>query len=156
MSTRPCEAPSKSDTATDFFVHVVLPIGVGAGIYLGWRSTNLLVFQWLDTVGLTSWIPRPQIALPRWVLYALPDACWAYAATSWMLLIWKQFVPWVYAGVSLAVLSEFGQLIGLVPGVYSHMDVGFYITAFLLAGACNAKARLVNVRYYHNGHIGLR
>ena len=73
-----------------------------------------------------------------------------------MLIIWNRTVPWIFAPVILAVGSEIGQLIGTVPGTYDNLDVVFYIGAFLLAGACHAKARLVNHCAAGNGASCIR
>ena len=35
-------------------VHVVLPLVIGIAIYLLWRSTSLIVFEWLRLFGLLS------------------------------------------------------------------------------------------------------
>ena len=116
-----------------FLFHVVLPVGVGAFIYVGWRSTDLLVFRWIEVVGATGLVYRPSVPLPGWVLYSLPDGCWVYAYTSWLLMIWGRMTAWVFTGVVLAVGAELGQLIGIVPGTYDHLDMAFYVGAFFLA-----------------------
>ena len=121
-----------------FVIHVLLPTALGAGIYLGWRSNDLLVFRWIDAVGLSDWIYRPQGTLPEVVLYSLPDGCWVYATTSWMLIIWGRVVAWVYVGLILAVGAEVGQWAGFVPGTYDSLDMLFYIGGFALARVLNA------------------
>lgn len=129
-----------------FFLHVILPTAVGASIYVGWRSTDLLVFRWIEFVGASGLVVRPGIPLPFWVLYALPDGIWVYAYTSWMLLIWGRIAPWVYSGLVLAVGAELGQFVGLVPGTYANLDMVFYVGGFLLAGVVHAKTHVVNAR----------
>jgi hypothetical protein len=130
--------------AAFFLVQVVVPIAVGACIYVGWRSTDLLVFRWIESVGAGGLVVRPDAPLPSWVLYTLPDGCWVYAYTSWMLLIWGRMVPWVYSGVALAMGAELGQLVGLIPGTYANLDIAFYVGAFILAGVAHAQTPLVN------------
>jgi hypothetical protein len=127
-----------------FLLNVLVPITLGASIYVGWRSTDLLVFRWIEWFGAGSLILRPDFALPSWVLYSLPDGCWVYACTSWMLLIWGRLVPWVWTGVVLAVGAELGQLVGLVPGTYDHLDMVFYVGAFLAAGVVYGQTHVVN------------
>ena len=139
-----------------FVLHVCLPVAIGASIYVGWRSTNLVVFHWIEAVSFTELIPRPQIELPRLVLYALPDGCWVYATTSWMLIIWNRFVPWAYSGLAIALASEFGQKCGLVPGAFDYLDVLFYVAAFLLAGVCNAQTLFVRNSFDGNGGLSFR
>ena len=143
------------NTATRFLLHVVCPTFIGTAVYVGWRSTDLLVFRWIEFCNLTAFVFRPTIALPEWLLYSLPDGCWVYATTSWMLLIWKRWVPWAWVGVALAVVAEFGQLFGFVPGTYQTLDVLFYTGAFVLAGAFNEKTPLVYARNTGDGILGI-
>src|SRR5687768_6416071 len=78
-------------------------------------------------------VSRPAVPLPHWLLYSLPDGCWVYAYTSWMMLIWGRPVLWVWSGVILAVGAELGQLLGPVPETYDNLDMAFYVGAFILA-----------------------
>jgi len=48
-------------------------------------------------------------------------------------MIWGRMTAWVFTGVVLAVGAELGQLIGIVPGTYDHLDMAFYVGAFILA-----------------------
>jgi hypothetical protein len=140
-----------------YLIHVVLPIALGSCIYVGWRSTDLWVFQWIDAVGVTHLVVRPGFPLPGWALYSLPDGCWVYAYTSWMLLLWGRMSPWAYAGVSLGLGSEFGQLFGFVPGTYDNLDVVFYIGAFILSGVFHTKKTpVVCGGHDRDGSFGLR
>jgi hypothetical protein len=139
-----------------FLLQVVLPIAVGASIYVGWRTTDLLVFRWIDAVGASELVFRPAVPLPGWVLCSLPDGCWVYAYTSWMLMIWGRITPWVLSGVILAVGAEFGQLLGLVPGTYDNLDVAFYVGACILAGVIHAQTHMVNRRSGRDGFPGVR
>jgi hypothetical protein len=123
-----------------FIVHVVLPTLIGASIYLFFRTPTLLVFRWIEAIGLLDpvMILREQVAfvqLPEWLLYSLPDGLWVYATTSWMVLMWRGARSWLWlsTGVLLAVGAELGQAVGCVPGTYQHLDMLFYGSAFLLA-----------------------
>lgn len=127
-----------------FLIHVIFPIVVGTCIYIGWRSPSLFVFAWIDAIGANLLVVRPDFPIPEWALYSLPDGCWVYATTSWMLIIWHRIGPWAFTGVTLAVGGEIGQLVGVVPGTYEHLDMIFCIGGFLLAGACNAHAHMVS------------
>ena len=139
-----------------FAIHVVLPIAIGTWIYVGWRSTDLLVFRWIEFCGLSAFVFRPAVSLPDWVLYCLPDGCWVYAATSWMLLIWQRLVPWAWLALILGVGTELGQLAGFVPGSYDLVDILFYVVAFILAGAIHAQTHLVHSRHLGDDLSGLR
>jgi hypothetical protein len=56
----------------------------------------------------------------------------------------------------MAVGSELGQLVGVVPGTYDSNDIAVYIVAFLIAGAWNAKAHLVDGGIVGAGDLGVR
>ncbi len=135
-----------------FLLHVVLPTLVGTAVYVGWRTTDLLVFRWIEFLHLEILVFRPTFGLPELLLYSLPDGCWVYAITSWMFLIWNRFVHWVWIGLILAVGAEFGQLFGLVQGTYQTLDVLFYVGGFVLAGVLNEKAPLVDHCVIHHGN----
>lgn len=115
------------------FAHVVLPLVAGAAIYLGWRSPNLLAFRIMDHLGVATFIPRPSFRLPHFIAYCVPDGCWVYAGTAWMLLIWRGFVPWTAVFLLLALAGEFGQAAGMVGGTYDFRDVVAYVGAFALS-----------------------
>lgn len=131
-----------------FLLHVILPLAIGSCVYFGWRTQDLLAFRWLEYCGLSAFLVRPSIVLPEWILYSLPDGCWVYATTSWMIMIWKHLTLWAWVAVVLAVASEFGQLMGIVQGTYHSFDVLFYVAGFILSGALNEKAHLVGNRNY--------
>ena len=124
-----------------YILHVVVPVAIGAAVYLLFRTTSLLVFEWLRSIGLleTTLAVRGLVAginPPEWLLYCLPDGLWVYAVTSWMILIWKRNppLPWLFVGVALGVGGELGQAVAIVPGTYQHLDMVFYVAGFL--GAC--------------------
>jgi len=113
-----------------FGLLVVLPVAVGALIYVGWRSPTLLVFDWMTFCGIPLNAFRPSATLPHPILYSLPDGCWVLAGTSWMLLIWRRLHPWVFVFAVLGIGGEFGQAVHLVSGTFDWNDVAF------CAGGC--------------------
>jgi hypothetical protein len=123
-----------------FFLYVFAPTALGASIYLLFRSPNLVVFRWLDAVGLRDAVMTwrtsvSDVHLPEWLLYSAPDGLWVFATTSWIIHIWrgKPPWPWLLSGVALGVGSELGQAMGIVPGTYQHEDIVVYVAGFLLA-----------------------
>ena len=148
--------PRMKNRGVYFFAHVLVPVAIGASIYVGWRSTDILVFDWIDAIGGSDLIVRPKTELPFWVLYALPDGLWVYAYTSWMLLIWRRPSLWVWSGLILAVGAEVGQLMGFVSGTYSLLDVAFYVGGFCLSRVLYAQATFVDTGYVNDGSSGLR
>src|SRR4051794_32919063 len=73
-------------SVTHVFCHVAAPVLIGAAIYLSWRTPTLLVFQWVDAVGLHAGLTaiRTHLAftrpyMPDLLLFSVPDALWVYA-----------------------------------------------------------------------------
>ncbi len=119
-------------------LHVFLPLFIGAWIYIAYRSKSLLVFDWLNLLQIDPTPIRVNYDIPYFFKYCLPDGCWVYAGTSWMLLIWEgRLVPWVYLYVLLAIGGEFGQFGAIVPGTFEWLDViacliGFFFPILVL------------------------
>lgn len=127
-------------------LNVLVPLLVGATVYLGYRPTCLLMFEWADYLHLTTYVDmlREYCASlnhtpSRFTLYCVPDGVWVHSMTATYLSIWngeyKRGLFWVLTGVLLGVGSELGQLFGVVPGVFDLYDVVAYISFFTL-GTC--------------------
>jgi hypothetical protein len=129
-----------------FALHVALPIVIGGGIYTFWRSPNLLVFSWYKCFRVYGYVlsirhaflpARPFI--PAWFLYSLPDGCWVYSFTAFMVRVWANedrrawSVFWLLTPVSLAVGAELGQGIHIIPGTFDVVDLFVYVVAGALA-----------------------
>ena len=118
-----------------YTVHVVLPLALGGAIYLLWRDPSMVLFRWVDLVGLSSVVDQFRSAftswrdvLPRWFFLSLPDALWVYALTSFMGMVWlggsrmaRRF--WTAVGPALGIGSELGQLAVIVPGTFDVADL---------------------------------
>jgi hypothetical protein len=143
----------KSRNMLIFGAFVLLPLAVGAAIYVGWRTTSLLVFDWMAICGISRDVFRPTVGLPETLLYSLPDGCWVFAGTSWMLIIWRRLHLWVFVFLTLAIGGEFGQALRLVPGTFEWNDIGFYLGGFLLAliGHAHAQTLLIDNRALAHG-----
>ena len=72
-----------------------------------------------------------------WIIFNLPDGLWVYSLTSLMIIIWEnhtwQSLGWTWSGLLIAIISEFCQAIGILPGTYDPVDIVFYLLAFGLA-----------------------
>lgn len=136
-----------------FIALVVLPIALGTAVYVGWRSTNLLIFDWMAIIGIPDNVFRPSVNLSQSMLYSFPDGCWVFAGTSWMLFIWRRISPWVFAVAILGIGSELGQGIGLVPGTFEWNDIVFYVGGFILSciGYKYAKTHFIDNRSFGHG-----
>ncbi len=112
-------------------VHVVVPLAIGTLTYAAWRSTDVRIVSWMSRIA-----PRAVRALhdagpsraPAMILGSLPDAAWAWAFGAMLSIVWlgrpsRQKAPWLAAGMVLALLSEIGQAIGVVPGTFDVVDL---------------------------------
>ncbi|MGB0591135.1 MAG: hypothetical protein ACPGU1_15775, partial [Myxococcota bacterium] len=126
-------------------VHVIGPLLIGGAIYILWRSTDIVLFGWLDALGATPWVisARETAAhwgrsLPRDVLYALPDLLWVYSATASFHVLGPGTTPrgrtcWSMLGVGTGLLHETGQGLGVFRGTFDPTDVLAYGLGFALA-----------------------
>jgi hypothetical protein len=126
-------AKMKRQNISMFGAFVILPIAFGTAIYVGWRTTSLLVFDWMAICGIPVDVFRPHTNIPQVLLYSLPDGCWVFAGTSWMLIIWRRLHAWVFIFAGLAIGGEFGQAFQIVPGTFEWNDITFYTGGFILA-----------------------
>jgi hypothetical protein len=120
-------------------LHVVLPLILGALIYVAWRS---------DRVELVTWLPSSTVAaardgarsfsLPRIVLGSAPDAAWGWSFGAALALVWrdrpgKRRRAWLVVGACVAAYAEVGQLWGLPPGTFDVIDLLSIVGAYALA-----------------------
>ena len=141
--------------ALGFFVlHAVVPVALGAGLYLTARSRGLLVFDWVAALGVAEVVDdlrqlcAPWVALlPAWARYSLPNAMWAYALTACMLRIWSgssargAAALWISLGPALSLGWELGQALHLVPGTFDFTDLFFVLGALVLAFLVSLRSR---------------
>jgi len=119
-------------------INVILPIFFGLLIYIIYRSQELLIFNWVNQLGLAGYLHylRKELFLsssaPFWFKYNLPDGLWIYSFTSFMIFIWKNEINkkkylWFFLCPILASFSEFLQFLDFFPGTYDFMDIVFYM-----------------------------
>lgn len=120
----------------------VLLLTMGGLIYIAYREQSLLLFRWLDALGLNEEVS----ALRRmacagevffWVKYNLPAGLWLLSYMLMVDAVWTSSESavsyvFVYALPFLALLSEVLQHVGWLPGVFDWMDVCAYVCAICL------------------------
>jgi hypothetical protein len=137
-------------------LHILLPIFLGASIYLLFRKDTLLVFSWIDYVGASDivFFMRDNVCfihkyIPDFVLYSLPNAIWVYSGTVALIIIWKKYPNnsfsflWVSLLFIYAIVAEIMQLIGIVKGTFCTVDIVSSILFFCLALRFYVKRRLL-------------
>jgi len=122
--------------------HVMLPLFVGGFIYLVFRDTSLLLFDWLEVLGLKGLLFKArrllkplQKFIPDFFIYSLPDGLWVYAITANMTLIWRNVFNsiWPHFGLLLGIGIEILQSQSFIPGVYDNMDIILCVIMYGLA-----------------------
>ncbi len=120
-----------------------LPMLVGGVTYLLWRDTGLLMFRWVEAVGLWPALAEARAAaaplrdrIPDWWLYSVPDGAWVFSATAFFAWLWPDGPRWMRAGwiglaFALAMGGELLQIPRLVPGTWDPADA----LSILLAAA---------------------
>ena len=128
-----------------FLLHVFFPLIVGGLIYLLWRPKSLLMFEWANVLGLSSLLDFFRYELsgygkgfPEWVHFSLPNALWVNACTSFYMVVWykpssKYWMFFSSIGILLALLTEFLQLVKIVPGTFCLTDLLSSIIFWLLS-----------------------
>lgn len=117
---------------------------VGGLIYVLFRTDSLVMFQWFKKLGiidvvnyLRNYTLPISIYLPEWVLYSLPDGLWILSYQFLMLYIWKGNISktnfiWLILLPMIAILSEIGQLFGVISGIFDWADILCYLIGFIL------------------------
>lgn len=124
-------------------LQMVLPLATGGAIYLLFRNKSLLMFSWIRCLGLDAWLEeiRRQAGplkdrLPDWVIYSLPNALWIYSILAFLYLLWRPrpvVFRWLAVLVALATpLMEMMQMMHLISGTFSAVDIGMAMAAFLI------------------------
>lgn len=101
----------------DWILNVFFPLSAGTAVYL---------------TPTTVWVSAQ-------VRHYLPDALWAYALTSTILLIWNRqiIVRWILCCFLLAAAIEWGQYIGVIAGTADPLDLLAYYLSILAARVMN-------------------
>lgn len=120
----------------------LLVLTMGGLIYVGYRDKSLLMFTWFEQLGVNGEIDILRGFLDSegvygWVKNSLPDGLWLFAYMFLVDAIWNgsrsiNSYIFIYSLPLIALLSEFLQFFGLLPGVFDWMDVVSYSLAILL------------------------
>lgn len=116
------------------------------------------MFSWFDSIKISHVISELRILtlplskyLPDWFLYALPDGLWIFSCITVLLIVWgnvisKHNIFWIVLMPLVAIFSEIGQFMKIVPGTFDLMDLIFYtlgssLPIFMFA---NSKPKISN------------
>jgi len=126
-------------------LHSIIPIIIGTLIYLFYRKTSLLIFQWIDIINLKQVvIYLRELFNPNNNLYSnffthnLPDALWVYSFTSFLIILYdmkiNRHVIIIYIiPLIIAMTSEILQLKNQIPGTFDYIDLFSYISFSIIS-----------------------
>ena len=115
-------------------IHVAIPILIGFFIYILFRPDKLIMFDWLNSLGIGESISNlrdqspSNSKVPSWIIYNLPDGLWVYSLTALMLIIWQDTKDnkkyfWIFSPLIISIMIEIGQYALIIPGTYDYMDI---------------------------------
>lgn len=74
--------------------HSLIPLLFGGLIYVLFRSQSLIMFGWVNAIGmyelinlLRTYINANETLMPNWFIYSLPDGLWIYSFTSALIIV---------------------------------------------------------------------
>ena len=115
---------------------------IGGLIYVGFRDKSLLMFSWFEQLGVSGEEDALRGLVNSegvygWVKNSLPDGLWLFAYMFLVDAIWNgsksiSSYIFIFSLPFFALLSEFLQYFGMLPGVFDWIDVPSYLFAILL------------------------
>lgn len=134
------------------YLYSISPLLIGGLIYISFRVESLRMFSWFNSISLSEVIIRIRnytlnydFLIPDWVKFSLPDGLWLFSFTSLTLITWKSEINssnlfWLIGLPIIALLSEIGQSISIIPGTFDWIDIAMYLFGFMLPFIINKKS----------------
>jgi hypothetical protein len=138
-----------------FYIYLsVLALLMGGLIYILFRASEPVFFDWIRAIGLDSWINfarskslSSSLHLPAWIVFSLPNGLWAFAYAFLITGIWWGIRSWLkyfwMASIPVLVLGyEILQYAGVIPGTFCMQDIALGIvgaTVGIIAGIKTTK-----------------
>lgn len=147
IEEKSCNTQSNDYTYKRSMIKIIISLCAlfaGGTIYLLWRSDTLLMFYWLEQLGIIDVIKGFRInlasyrnTLPNWFIYSLPNALWFYSGLLLLKKIWEDISPndgiyWIICFCLIAFGSEIIQIFNLIGGTFDFVDLFLMIIAGLL------------------------
>jgi len=117
------------------FILAVICLLAGSLIYILFRPTTLLMFNWTESLGLMNiissmraWADGYDKFLPGWIIYSLPFGLWVSSYMFFIDCIWGRSQAlalhvWFWAVPVIAITAEFVQLFSIIPGHFDFIDL---------------------------------
>lgn len=115
---------------------------IGSMIYLSFRSTTLLLFEWCRFLGLDCYINFfrsfvCKIQPSNFIIYNLPGGMWLLSYMLLINVIWANekgniyYRLFLYSLPIITLYSEVAQLFSFVPGTFDILDIICYLFAII-------------------------
>ena len=130
-------------TAILISIFVVLPMIIGGMIYLLSRPTSIVMFSWLDNIGLETFtmnirsMINAKDFMNNWIIYNFPALLWSFSFTCFLGIIWNYNINLenifiLIIPMCLGIVTEVFQKTGVINGTFDKIDSMLYIIGGLL------------------------
>lgn len=121
----------------------------GTCVYLLFRPTTLLLFEWVESLGMLEPVMaarqlfrRPESPWIEWAVFSLPYALWVLADMLLVGAIWGRDpspckIAWLALVPAIAIGAEVGQAWGWIPGRFDPVDLALIVSAAVLGSKAN-------------------
>jgi len=109
----------------------IISLFMGMAIYLLFRNTNMLLFQWLPKLEYFKnvYIPMEHSIFRSMLLFNLPDALWFVSGILFLRFLWfkeyKEQKFYLLCFYSIGSVFEINQLSEKIPGTFDYLDFLF-------------------------------
>ena len=120
----------------------IISLCLGGLIYIVFRSEDLLMFRWFDSLGLHGIVSQlrfdyGQTNIWNWVNYNMPACLWLFSYMFVMDALWNDgnnmiYQVFIYVLPVVAILSELLQLVNIIPGTFDLLDLASYAISIIL------------------------
>ncbi|PIF30804.1 hypothetical protein CLU81_1254 [Flavobacterium sp. 9] len=129
----------------------------GSIIYVLFRSSSLRMFLWFEKLGVLNFIQTIRNFtidyknnFPSFILFSFPDGLWLFSYVSVVLYLWKneiryENVFWILIVPIIAIMSELGQILKIVPGTFDIIDLLMYLLGTTLPFLIYKKSITINL-----------
>jgi hypothetical protein len=119
----------------------LLLLAIGGMIYLLFRSSELIMFKWIEVFGIDSSINLLRkytlgLNLSNFIVYSLPNMLWLLSYMLTIDLLWRsdssKYLIWLSILPIVSMSSEILQIWKIVPGTFDIVDIIAYLMAPVL------------------------
>jgi hypothetical protein len=123
-----------------FGIASLFSLATGMGIYLFFRNTNMMLFEWIPRLQFVKdiYIPTKQNGFTSILFYNVPDALWFLSGILFLRFLWFNNQKWqgiyILCFCGIAVTFEISQLSDNFPGTFDWLDLFFMGITALIEG----------------------